>query len=284
MVIDPHLHVWDLARAEYGWLGPSLPEVYRDIRVAEIAPTLQESGVTGVVLVQSADNIDDTRNMLREADDSPLVLGIVGWVPVEDPDAAAPLLDELARDSRIVGIRNLIHDRNDPDWVLRPAFRAGLALLEERGLSFDFVTSGPAALSRLAEIASERTGMRFVLDHLGKPPINGTDEAFRDWEAGLRRVADLPNVVAKASGLYSSVGPEDSWTPAGVRRVLDVAVDVFGPNRLMYAGDWPMSLRAGGYIRVREGLRQAVADWPAAALDRFWWQTAQETYGLTLPS
>ena len=280
MIIDAHLHVWDRSRARYDWLGPDLPEVDRDIAFAEIAPELTRLGVDGVVLVQSADNAEDTANMLDVAAQWPRVLGVVGWVPVEEPNAAEPMLAARVADRRIVGVRNLIHDRLDPDWVLTPGFAGGLSLLTAHGVPFDFVTANPAALSRLDRIAGEHPEQVFVLDRLGKPPLGAGDAAHREWAQALRAVAARPNVVAKVSGLYSAIGPEDSWTQDGVDRAVAVAVDAFGPERLMYGGDWPMSLRAGGYERVLTGIRSAVRDWPAADAEHLWWRTAARVYGL----
>lgn len=280
MIIDSHLHVWNLDTAHYGWLGPHVGEVNRDMGIAEIAPALGRLGVDGVVLVQAADNAEDTANMLRTADVHPVVRGVVGWVDVDDPTAARSQLDVLTSDPRIVGIRNLIHDRGDAAWVLRPGFVDGLALLEERRIPFDFVTSDHHALAHLPRIAADHPGMTFVLDHLGKPPINGDAADLEDWAVALRAAAELPNVVAKVSGLYSSVGSEDSWTQAGLDRVVAVAVAAFGAERLMYGGDWPMSVRAGGYERVFAGVQRTVRGWPEDALDDFWWRTAARTYGL----
>lgn len=280
MIIDAHLHVWDRSRARYDWLGPDLPEVDRDIAFDEIAPELARLGVDGVVLVQSADNAEDTANMLDVAAEWPQVLGVVGWVPVEEPDAAGSMLERESIDRRIVGIRNLIHDRPDPDWVLTPAFGRGLSQLTALGLPFDFVTANPAALSRLDRIAAEHPEQTFVLDHLAKPPIGAGDAAHREWEESLRAAAARPNVVAKVSGLYSAVGPEDAWTQDGVDRAVAVAADAFGPDRLMYGGDWPMSLRAGGYERVLTGIRSAVQDWSREDAEKLWWRTAARVYGL----
>lgn len=280
MIIDAHMHVWDRSRARYDWLGPHLPEVDRDFTLGDVGPLLERLGIDGVVLVQSADNAEDTRNMLRQADSAPAVRGVVGWAPLEAPENARSELAALADEPRIVGIRNLIHDRPDPDWVLTPAFGAGLALLEEYGMPFDFVTANPDALSRLERIAADHPGVTFVLDHLAKPPLNAGGEAHAEWERALRAVAARPNVVAKVSGLYSAVGAEDSWTQDGIDRVAAVAVDAFGPERLMYGGDWPMSLRAGGYERVLDALRAATQDWPVDAAEHLWWRTATRTYGL----
>jgi L-fuconolactonase len=258
MIIDSHVHVWDRRRARYDWLAEQSPRLNRDVRLAEIEPTLARCSIGGVVLVQSADNAEDTSNMLATADAHPAVRGVVGWVPLDDPAAAASRLDTLRRDARLVGIRNLIHERRDPDWVLRPEFDAGLALLAGAGLPFDYVTRSPEALRHVVRIGERHPGLTLVIDHLGKPPIGRDGRAFRDWAGLLSDAAANPNVVAKVSGLYASVGAADGWTQPDVERVVEAAVEIFGPERLMYGGDWPMSTLAGGYLRVWTSLTAAL--------------------------
>lgn len=282
MIIDSHLHVWDRSRAEYSWLGPHVPEVDRDIHFDEVKPALQRAGVTGVVLVQSADEAGDTANMLDVAGSEPLVLGVVGWAPLENPRAAERTLTQFAANPAIVGIRNLIHDRTDPDWVLRPDFDAGLTLLEDAGLPFDYVTSSPDALSRLVQVADRHPGLRIVLDHLGKPPLSGPSEALDSWAGLLSEVASRTNVYAKVSGLYASEGTADAWTSQRVADATALAIHAFGAGRVMYGGDWPMSTMAGGYDRVFEALRDSVASLSERDRDRFFWATAAEFYGLEL--
>jgi len=280
MIIDAHLHVWDRSRARYDWLGPHLPEVDRDVAFEEIAPELARLGVGGVVLVQSADEAGDTQAMLEVADANAAVLGVVGWAPIEAPEVAREALERSAADPRIVGIRTLIHDRDDLDWVLAPGFGEGLSMLEELGLPFDFVTTSPDALGRLDRIAGEHRASTFVLDHLAKPPIGDDARAWESWERALRTTAANENVVAKVSGLYAAVGPWDSWTQSDVDRAVSVAVDAFGPERLLYGGDWPMSTRAGGYERALDAIRAAVDDWPQGHAESLWWRTAARVYRL----
>lgn len=278
MIIDSHLHVWNLQRAAYGWLGPHLPEVNRDIAFEEIAPVLTDLSIGGVILVQSADNAEDTRNMLHVAATRPEIIGVVGWVPVEDPRAIASHLDDLLRYPEIVGIRNLIHDRTDPDWVLRPAFDDGLSILEEYGLPFDFVTSSPEAIPRLVTAAGRHPGLTFVLDHLGKPPVDGPIEELRRWDELIAAAAEQPNIFAKVSGLYATARPAGDWSVSGLARIVDTAVEAFGAERLLYGGDWPMSIAAGGYRRVFDSLSSIVSAWPAQAQEQFWWGTAASIY------
>ncbi|MCS5717697.1 amidohydrolase family protein [Herbiconiux sp. CPCC 205763] len=203
---------------------------------------------------------------------------------MEDPRETERLLSTFSSDPTIVGIRNLIHDRSDPDWVLQTDFNAGLTLLEEAELPFDFVTSDPVALGRLIRVADRHPDLRIVLDHLGKPPLSGTAESLESWAQLLNEAASRPNVYAKISGLYASEGSADGWTTQRVAGATKVAFDAFGPERLMYGGDWPMSTIAGGYDRVFAALRSAVEPLSGADQDAFFWRTAAEFYRLQAPA
>lgn len=278
-VIDSHVHVWDLERAAYPWLGPGLAPIDRTIRLDEVQPSLSAAGVAAVVLVQAADSVADTGNMLRAADQYPqTVAGVVGWVPLDEPDRAAELLD--ARDRRLVGVRSLIHDQPDPDWILHPAQDEGLGLLERAGLPFDYVTSDPAALRHLPVLADRHPDLPLVLDHLGKPPIGGSAAQRAHWRTLLTAAAENPRLVAKASGLYPSTGRLDDWTPELVRPFLDDALDLFGADRLMYGGDWPVSVLAGGYARTWAALSGWARTLSAAERDAVLGGTAARVYRL----
>jgi L-fuconolactonase len=254
MVIDAHQHVWNLASARYDWIGPELAFLDRDFQLEEALPSMARAGVDATILVQAADNVEDTANMLEVADRNPEVVGIVAWVPLEDPDAAGPMLELLRLDPRIVGIRNLIHDRPDPDWILRPEVDAGLGVLEAAGVPFDYVTAGTAALVHLPVISERHPRLRIVIDHLGKPPIGVGDEARHHWRGLLAEAARNPLVSAKVSGLYRAHGAMYDWTPELLRPFVEDAFEVFGAERLMWGSDWPVSELGGGYDRVWDGL------------------------------
>jgi L-fuconolactonase len=252
-IIDAHQHVWNLDSARYDWLGPELAAINRSFELEEALRSMARAEVVGTILVQAADNAEDTAFMLSVADRHPEVVGVVAWVPLEHPDVVGHL-ERVRRDPRVVGIRNLIHDRPDPDWILREEVDAGLAALEAVGTPFDYVTSGPAGLSRLPAISSRHPELRIVIDHLGKPPVGGTAGARRHWRGLLNEAARNPHVFAKVSGLYPESGPMESWTPDDLRPFVEDALDVFGADRLMFGSDWPVSVLAGGYDRVWDGL------------------------------
>lgn len=258
MIVDAHLHVWDLERAQYPWLTPEIGDLYRSIGFDEIAPVLRERGIDGAVLVQASYEADDTTVMLAAAADHPEIVGIVAWSPLDDPDRLRADLDRFTAEPLIVGVRNLVHE-HPPEWLDRPDVEEGFALLAAAGRPLDFPTSGPTALVALPGIGARHPELRLVIDHLGKPPIGQGEDARDEWRSLLAAAAANPLTHAKLSGLYASVGGMDSWTADGIRPFIDDALDLFGPTRLMYGGDWPISVLAGGYRRSWEAITSIVA-------------------------
>lgn len=283
MIIDAHQHVWDLDRAEYDWMGPGLGAIHRTVDLSELAPTLERLGIGGTVLVQAADNAADTDLMLDVAAREPLVKAVVAWAPLDDPVALAARLEELLARPVVAGIRVLVHER-EPRWVEQPAVDSGLALLAETGLSLDFPTAGFAALAELPRIGSRHPSLRIVVDHLGKPPIGASAGDRAQWRALIAEVAANPLTHAKLSGLYSSVGDLDSWTIDEVRPFVHDALDLFGADRLMYGGDWPVSMLAGGYERTWHALTTILSDLSSDERDAILGGTAARWYRIDTPS
>lgn len=248
-MIDTHVHVWDLEGGPFGvdypWLGPQLPELYRTFRLDEALPLFEAAGVGGAVLVQAADSTAETAELLRVAAGSPIPTKVVGWLPLADPSATVVALQRFSDDT-LVGVRHLIHDEPDREWLLRPAVAAGMAVLEEAGLTFDAVAERADLIARIPVVARRHRGLTIVLDHLGKPPVAPGD--WQPWADLVAAAAAEPNVVAKISGLGTVSGP--GWTAGDWQRYVDHAVAVFGPDRLMLGGDWPFSLQAGSYRRT----------------------------------
>ena len=277
MILDAHQHVWDLARSPYAWLGPQHGPIFRDVAEEEVLPSLRRCGVDGVVLVQADDTSADTALMLDTAARHPEVVAVVGYVPLEDPATTAELLPALAADPLVVGIRNLIHDRPDPDFLLRPDVQESLGLLAAAGLTFDVVSVLPRHLEHVPVLAERHPGLRLVIDHLSKPPIG--EEAAEPWAGLLARAAAAPNVYAKVSGLYPGRDPE-RWTTGTIRPFVEHALDVFGPGRLMYGGDWPVSVLAGGYPAVWDGLQPIFAALAPDEAEQVLAGTAVRCYGI----
>jgi L-fuconolactonase len=248
--VDAHQHVWDPARAEYPWLTPDLGVLDRRYDGSEIAVERRAAGIDRTVLVQAADNLDDSENMFRVAAADPGIAGVVVWVPLADPAAAAAVLDSW-HDRPVVGVRHLIHREPDPDWLLRPEVGAGLDLLAERGLAFDVCAETPQLLAHVPALAAAHPTLRLVVDHLGKPPIR--EGRRRPWSDLLTAAAAAPTVSAKLSGLNTAAGP--GWSAADFRPWVEHALSAFGADRLMYGSDWPFGLLAAdSYTQLYEGL------------------------------
>jgi L-fuconolactonase len=279
VIIDAHLHVWDLDRARYPWLTPAIGSLHRSIGFDEIAPLLRERGIDGAVLVQASDEAADTAVMLAAAAAHPEIVGVVAWSPLDDPERLRADLERFAGDPLVVGLRNLVHE-HPPEWLDRPEVEGGFAVLAAAGLPLDFPTADPAALAALPGIGARHPELRLVVDHLGKPPIGGDADDRAAWRRLLAECARNPLTVAKVSGLYAARGPLDAWTVDAVRPFVEDALALFGADRLMYGGDWPIADLAGGYPRTWAALTEILGGLPQADQDAVFGGTARRVYGL----
>jgi L-fuconolactonase len=276
-IIDSHQHVWDPSRAEYEWLDASLAPINRAITLDELIPELRTAGVQHTVQVQSSDNNEDTQLMRDSADAHPdIVAAIVGYGPLDRPDELAATLETWRTDSRMVGVRNLIHNKPDPDWLLRDDVSSGLGVLESSGYALDVVAVLPRHLELIPILSERFPRLRMVIDHLSKPPIGLADR--EPWWSLIAGAARNPLVSAKVSGLYSATTDAGAWSTASVRPFFERALEAFGPQRLMYGGDWPISILSGGYARVWGGLAPLFSELSEADRERVLGRTASEFY------
>ena len=281
-LIDTHLHQWDLDQCAYDWLDTDLPPAFHQLRrtfhVDEAREHIEAAGVTEAILVQAENSLADTEAMLAvAAAPDNRVTAVVGWFDLLDPDGAPAALDALQASGPVVGIRHLIHDEPDPDWVLQPAVGESLAVLAEHGMAYDFVGVQLRHLEHVPTLAAAVGDLRIVIDHLNKPPI-GTDDYPR-WVELICAAAAFPNVFAKVSGLHN-VTPHADWTPDDLRGAFDVALEAFGSGRLMFGSDWPVCNVGGGYRRQYEAFEELLAPLDAEASKDLRWRSACRAYGL----
>ena len=265
MRIDAHVHLWDLDRARYRWLTPDLGPLYRSFAPSDLEPELRAGGIDAVVLVQAANERADTELMLELAERTEWIAAVVGWAPLEEPGHVADSLDGL------VGVRDLVHSEREPDWLLQPAVLESLRVLAEHEVVFELPDSYPRDFMRhVPALAEAAPGLRIVVDHLGKPPFR--TEPLDRWAGQLREAAAVPTVFAKVSGLE---GTADELRPA-----FEVALDAFGPDRLLFGSDWPVSLLTGGYARALERTEALVALLRADEREAILGDTAARLYGI----
>ena len=279
-MIDAHHHLWDPARADYPWMTRELDPIRRAFGPGDLRPELEQHGIAATVLVQARSSLDESRELLAVAAQEPFIAGVVAWVDLCARDVGeviAELRTGVGGD-RLLGVTHQVHDEPDPDWLCRADVRRGLAAVQAAGLAFDLLVRArelPAAIDTCRRFPA----LRFVLDHLAKPPIAAGD--LTEWGRAIIPLAELPNVTAKLSGLVTQADWR-SWSIDDLRHPVELAVDAFGPQRLMLGSDWPVCLLAGTYADVREAALDLLADLPAHELAEVTGGTAIRTYRLRL--
>ncbi len=260
-------------------MRPGHEPIRRDFGPTDLEPLLRSTGITHTITVQAENSFADTNAMLARADEHPWIAAVVGWVPLLEPDAAARALDRYLEHRAFRGVRHLVHDEADPDWLRRDGVRESLALLAERDLVFEIPAVFPRHLEHVPGLADATPQLKIVIDHLGKPPMD--NDQLGPWATQLAAAAASENVYAKVSGL-SAAADADGRPTADLRRCVEVALEQFGPERLMFGSDWPVCLLAGDYELAWDQTLQILEGQPAVVRDALLGGTAARVYGLDL--
>ena len=255
-MIDAHLHVWERARSNYPWIVPA-DWLDADFLPEAVMPDLEATGVDAAILVQADDTYGDTAFMLDVSRTHSWVVGVVGWVPLERSDEAESALVRWMQNGKFRGVRQLIHD--DPRNILElPDVIRTLRMLAEAKMTFDVPDAWPRNLAAIARVADRIPDLTIGVDHLGKPPIGQPE--YAEWRSELQAIAARPNTFAKLSGLQ---GLTKQFSADRLREAWDDALEAFGPSRLAWGSDWPMTVPYGGYSRawaVTEELVRSLSD------------------------
>jgi L-fuconolactonase len=271
--IDAHQHFWRRDRGDYGWLTPALAPIYRDYLPGDLVPQLAAAGIDRTVLVQAAPTVDETRFLLSLAREHDFIAGVVGWVDFED--AVAPtVIGELAGDAALVGLRPMIQDIPDTEWMLRESLAPAFEAMVDHGLVFDALVK-PPHLPALLDLAGRYPELTMVLDHGAKPPIASGDVSA--WKRDVATLARETSMVCKLSGLVTEAGSPD---PAILRECVDHLLDTFGPRRLLWGSDWPVCELVCSYAHWRSATATLLAGLGDADRDLIHSQNARNTYGI----
>ena len=254
MIIDAHHHIWDPDTGDYPWMTGEAASLKRVFSPTDLRCALQGTDVTATVLVQTWHSLQETRDFLRTAAATDLIAGVVGWVDLTDPAVADAIaaLQQGPHGEYLVGLRHLVHDEPDADWLLRPDVQRGLAAVQAAGLTYDLLVR-PRELP--AAIATVRAfpGLRFVVDHIAKPDIKS--RTTEPWRSLMRQFREHRNHVwCKLSGMATEADRQH-WQAPDLAPYIATALEVFGPDRCMYGSDWPVSNLAGPYPRILEALQ-----------------------------
>ena len=273
--IDAHQHFWQYDPAEHGWMTDTLAALRRDFMPADLKPLLQSLDFDGCVTVQVRQNVDETRWMLELADRHDFIRGVVGWVDLRSPDLLSQL-DHFAGHPKLVGVRHIVQDEPDDNYMLRDDFRRGIGRLAAFGLTYDVLVY-PRQLPAAIRLVEEFPGQPFVLDHIAKPPI--AEGSLTPWESDLRRLAEFPNIYCKLSGMVTEAR-WNAWQPGDIRPYLDVVFEAFGPDRLMIGSDWPVCTLAAEYAAAMRVVLDYISQLPPAAQAGILGENCARFYGL----
>jgi len=275
MVIDSHHHFWKFNPAEYGWIDESMSVIRRDFLAEDLRDAIQSAGVDAVISVQARQSMEETHWLLSIANENKFIRGVVGWVPLIS-DRVKQDLETVAADPKLRGVRHVIHDEPDEQFISREDFNRGVSLLKEFKLAYDILIF-ERQLPVATRFVDRHPDQVFVLDHLAKPKIKTGDREA--WAKNIRELGKRPNVYCKMSGMVTEADWQN-WTQQQLRDYFDVALEAFGIERLMAGSDWPVCLLACGYKRWWDILRQWTAEMSEQQKEQFFGLNAIKAYGL----
>lgn len=245
MRIDSHQHFWIYNRDDYVWMGPEHEAIRRDFLPEHLAPLLDSIGFDASIAVQARQMVRETEWLLGLAEAHPRTAGVVGWLDLCSQQIDGQI-ERFASHEKLVGVRHVVHDEADPEFVLRAAFRHGISLLEPAGLTYDLLLR-PRHIAPSIRLVDEFPNVPFVIDHIAKPPI--AEGGMEPWRSGIREIARREHVTCKLSGMVTEAD-HGAWRPEDIAPYMDVVLEAFGPDRLMIGSDWPVCTLAGAYEPV----------------------------------
>jgi L-fuconolactonase len=274
-MIDAHLHLWHYNPNEYAWIDDSMQPLRRDFLVEELVSNMTTAGVTAGIAVQARQTVEETQWLLEVANHRSALAGVVGWLPIASHSFAEEL-QRACENPLLKGLRHIA--QAEPEgFLLRPAFLNGIRSLLPTGLSYDILIHH-RQLEETIAFVDRNPEQVFVLDHLAKPPIAAGETA--SWATRILRLAERENVYAKVSGLVTEADWKH-WTDEDLLPYLDIALEAFGPSRLMAGSDWPVCTLGVSYTRWWGLLNQWVAPLCTAEQEQILSRTAQIAYRLT---
>jgi L-fuconolactonase len=273
--IDAHHHLWRYNDRDYVWMSTEMDVLRRDFLVPDLERVLASSGIGGAVTVQARQTVEETRWLLDLARTAGIIRGVVGWVPLTQPDVRESI-EEFAGHPKLKGVRHVVHDEPDDDYLLRDDFNRGIGLLKDYGLVYDILIFERHLPQTLAFV-DWHPNQIFIVDHIAKPRIR--DRVLLPWCELLGELARRENVYCKVSGMVTEAAWR-SWTPADLTPYFEVVLSAFGPKRLMFGSDWPVLNLAANYARWVEVVDHSLAALSEQERSRLWGGTAVEAYRL----
>jgi L-fuconolactonase len=245
MKIDAHQHFWRYNNVEFGWINDKMSVLKRDFLPDDLFKELQAINFDGSIAVQARQNLNETKWLLDLANSNQFIKGIVGWVELCSPNIDEQL-NEFSKNNKLMGVRHVVHDEQDDNFMARKDYQNGISLLEKYNLTYDLLLF-PKHLELAADLVNEFPNQKFVLDHISKPLIK--DHIHSPWNNSIRKLAQNPNVFCKLSGMVTEAS-WTSWKTSDFKYYLDIVFECFGTDRLMIGSDWPVCTLTGTYKKT----------------------------------
>ncbi|MDO6731837.1 amidohydrolase family protein [Marinovum sp. 2_MG-2023] len=277
MILDAHQHFWQLSRGDYPWPDESVAQILRDFLPDDLAPHLNANDVAKTILVQATDTVAETEFLLALAEQHAVIAGVVGWVPLDSPDAP-DLIDRLRRNPMLKGLRPMLQNIVADDWILRPEVQPALAHMQAIGLCLDALIQ-PRHLEAIACVAKTYPDLKIVIDHIAKPDMGAGNLPDGNWINGMSALACCPNVFCKFSGMVTEAGP--AWSLDQIAPFADHVLNCFGPSKLMWGSDWPVVNLASDYPTWCQTARKLVRHLSEDAQHDVFWRTGTDFYNLS---
>ena len=247
MVIDSHQHFWKYEPVKHSWIDDNMSVIRKNFLPSDLAKVYQENGINGCVAVQADQTLEETDFLIDLASKNDYIKGIVGWVDLRSKNIEEAL-EKYSKHNIVKGFRHVVQGESDHNFLLRPNFLRGISLLERYNFTYDILVF-PHQLGAVLEFVKQFPKQKFVIDHIAKPYIK--DGFFEGWASQMKLISKQENVYCKMSGMITEAD-YNTWTLEQLNPYMDLILNVFGSNRIMFGSDWPVCLVAGNYKQVKE--------------------------------
>jgi L-fuconolactonase len=254
MRIDAHQHYWKISRNDYGWITPDLPVLYRDFLINDLKIHLDKNKIDKTIVIQAAPTIEETKFILDLSTHSDSIVGVVGWIDIEDTSYKEQL-EKFRKHPKFVGIRIMIQDMPDASKILEPSYLEAFSYLEALGIPVDLLVTSNQ-LSVLTKLLNQ-VSIRGVIDHIAKPSI--AKRKLEQWKTHMSEIAMHPNIYCKLSGMVTEAN-HPKWEKEDFIPYVHHIINEFGTNRVMYGSDWPVCLLSASYDEVYQLLKQTLPE------------------------
>lgn len=282
-IIDTHLHCWDLNRISYSWLTPEAGILYQNYTPERLEAKLKEAGVVQAIMIQSDNSIEDTAYMFECALQYPWIIGVVAWLPLNDPDNTAIILEQYRKNPFFKGVRHLMHIEPDDRWILQDSVQKSLQLLSDKNIPFEAISINENQLAAIIITGEKIPGLKIMLDHMAQPPLNDVN-SFQQWQVLMSQAAINPQIFVKLSGLGTIKRQAGMLLEEAINDPIKHVLEEFSPQRICCGGDWPISLLGNQYAEIWKTYSQVIHSLTTTDSDRLaiFFNNAVEFYSLSV--